>query len=249
MLVKMPRYKFTIEYDGTPYCGWQSQPNLPTVQDQIQKAISQITQSTCELQVAGRTDAGVHALEQVAHTDLSIQLEPSRFTYGINHFLKKKGIAIIKTEIVDESFHARFTAKSRLYVYSIINRSAPLSLHQYRAYHVPKPLNVLLMNEAAQLLLGHHDFTTFRASECQALSPMKTIDVARFEQIQDRITFIIQSKSFLHHQVRNIVGTLCLVGREKWSIDDFRQALLAKDRKRGGPTAPAHGLYLKQVLY
>lgn len=245
----MPRYKFTIEYDGSTYHGWQYQHGLPTIQGQIEAAIFQVTQEVVRLQVSGRTDAGVHALGQVAHADIIKTLDPFRFTYGLNHFFKDKGISILNTEIVEDTFHARFSTKARAYVYKIINRRSPLTIDSKYAYHIPLPLNVLAMNEAAQFLIGQHDFTTFRASECQALSPIKTLDQAEFIQNGEIIEFHTKSRSFLHHQVRNMVGTLCLVGLEKWDPSDVLVALLAKNRKAGGPTAPPDGLYLKKIIY
>jgi tRNA pseudouridine38-40 synthase len=245
----MPRYKFTIEYDGSAYHGWQYQDNVPTIQGEIESAIFNITQLNVRLQVSGRTDAGVHALGQVAHTDIEKDIDPFRFTYGLNHFLAKKSISILQTEVVDPAFHARFSTQARAYSYKIINRRSPLALDFNRAYHVPQPLDVNLMNEAASYLLGHHDFTTFRATECQAQSPFKTLDQAVFVKEGDLITFTTQSKSFLHHQVRNMVGTLCLVGLGKWHPIDVKTALMVKDRWAGGPTAPPEGLYLQKIIY
>lgn len=245
----MPRYKFTVEYDGSAYCGWQYQHNLPTIQNEIETAIFRITQEHVRLQVSGRTDAGVHALGQVAHADIEKTLDPFRFSYGLNHFLKDKGVAILSTKIVTESFHARFSTKARAYTYKIVNRRPHLTIDKNRAYHVSLPLDVTAMNEAAQYLIGTHDFTTFRATECQALSPLKTLDQAELTRTGELIEFHTQSKSFLHHQVRNMVGTLCLVGLGKWRPIDIQAALRAKDRKSGGPTAPPNGLYLRAIIY
>jgi tRNA pseudouridine38-40 synthase len=245
----MPRYKFTIEYDGTHYCGWQYQKDLPTIQGEIESAIHRITQEYVRLHVSGRTDAGVHALAQVAHADISKDLDPFRFTYGLNHFLKDKGIAILSAEMKDETFHARFSTTARAYVYKIINRRPHLTIDKHRAYHVSLPLDIDAMNEAAQYLLGTHDFTTFRATECQALSPIKTLDQAKLIQNGELIEFHTHSKSFLHHQVRNMIGTLCLVGLGKWHPIDVQHALRAKDRTAGGPTAPPDGLYLREIIY
>jgi tRNA pseudouridine38-40 synthase len=245
----MPRYKLLIEYDGTNFCGWQYQPALASIQGAIQEALFNITQHSCELHVAGRTDAGVHAFGQVAHVELEKEWLPSKLAYGVNHFLKESGIAILNVERISDDFHARFSAKSRSYIYKIINRLAPPALYINKAYHVVPHLNVTAMNHAASLLLGYHDFSTFRASECQAKSPFKTLDIATFIEKEGVIEFHIKSKSFLHHQVRNIVGTLCLVGKGKWLPEDVHTALLARDRTKGGPTAPAHGLYLNTVEY
>jgi tRNA pseudouridine38-40 synthase len=191
----------------------------------------------------------VHALGQVAHADIAQDLDPFKFTYGLNHFLKAKQISILHTEIVDETFHARFSTKARAYIYKIINRRAPLTVDFKRAYHVSLPLDMEAMNEGASFLIGHHDFTTFRASECQARSPIKTLEQAEFIQKDNLIEFHTRSKSFLHHQVRNMVGTLCLVGLGKWEPIDIQKALEAKQRQAGGPTAPAEGLYLYKIIY
>jgi len=245
----MPRYKFTIEYDGSSYHGWQYRANLPTVQDEIESAIFKVTHEKIRLHVSGRTDAGVHALGQVAHADIAAHLDPFRFTYGLNHFLTHKGISILQTEQVDETFHARFSTKARVYVYKIINRRGPLTIDLKRAYHVPLPLNIDAMNQAAYHLLGQHDFTSFRATGCQAPSAIKTLEQAEFVGIDGRIDFYVRSKSFLHHQVRNMIGTLCLVGLGKWQPSDVYRALLAKNRTAAGPTAPPDGLYLREIIY
>ncbi len=246
----MPRYKLTVEYDGTYYHGWQFQPGLPTIQGAIESAIKRITQQTSRLFVSGRTDSGVHALNQVAHVDINKDLNPFQFCYGLNHFLRDSGISILNVELVNDTFHARFSTKKRAYLYRIINRRPPLTIDRYRAYRIPQPLDLDLMNTAAQFLLGTHDFTTFRASECQALSPIKTLETANFQKTSSEIIeFKTQSKSFLHHQVRNMVGTLCLVGLKKWTPNDVKSALDIKDRRAGGPTAPPEGLYLQQIIY
>lgn len=245
----MPRYKFTIEYDGSNYHGWQYQDGLPTVQNEIETAIFKITHEHVRLQVSGRTDAGVHALGQVAHADIQKVIDPVKFRHSLNHFFQGKGISILEAETMDETFHARFSTKARTYVYKIINRRAPLTLEYNRAYHVPLVLNVDAMNEAATYLLGHHDFTTFRAAYCQGLSPFKTLEQAEFVKSGNLIEFHTRSKSFLHHQVRNMVGSLCLVGLEKWQPIQVQAALLAKDRAAAGPTAPPEGLYLREIIY
>ncbi len=245
----MPRYKFTIEYDGSNYHGWQYQDNLPTLQNEIEIAIFKITHEHVRLQVSGRTDAGVHALGQVAHADIKKEIDPFRFRHSLNHFFQNKGISILETEIMDDTFHARFSTKARTYVYKIISRRAPLTIDLNRAYHVPLPLNVDAMNKAAQFLIGHHDFTTFRAASCQGLSPFKTLEQAEFIKTGHLIEFHTRSKSFLHHHVRNMVGALCLVGLGKWQPIQVQTALLAKDRAAGGPTAPPEGLYLNQIIY
>lgn len=248
----MTRWKLTIEYNGAPYAGWQFQNHVPSVQETIEKAIKGFCQQDIRLHVAGRTDAGVHARGQVAHMDLDYGDRPlsgHELARAINAHLRGNPIMILNAVEVDEEFHARFSAKNKLYVYRIINRPMPLALDNNLAWHFFKPLDENKMHEAAQFLLGHHDFTTFRASECQAKSPMKTLD--RLDVIRDgeEIRFEVEGRSFLHHQVRNMVGTLVLVGEGKWVPEDVRTALEAKDRTKGGMTCPPDGLYLARIDY
>lgn len=245
----MTRFKLTVEYDGGPFVGWQRQDNGPSVQQAIEEAILKTTAETVTIHVAGRTDAGVHALGQVAHADLDYQIEADRLCDALNFYLRPTPVAIIAAEQVTEDFHARFSAKGRAYCYRIVNRRSPLTVNLGRAWHVKAPLDVPAMHKAAQLLLGHHDFTTFRASQCQAKSPMKTLDRLDVHRIGEDIEIIAESRSFLHHQVRNMVGSLSLVGIGKWSADRLKAALEAKDRAKGGPTAPPDGLYLTAVRY
>lgn len=245
----MSRFKLTIEYDGTGYHGWQRQNNLPTIQGEIEAAIKNVVQKSVDLSIAGRTDAGVHALAQVAHVDIETGISPDKLRLAINHFLAHKGIAVLNCEHAPDDFHARFNAKARSYTYKIINRRAPLTLDKNRAYHIARPINVLAMQKAALYLLGTHDFSTFRDSECQAQSPIKTLDILEIFQHKENITIFCKSKSFLHHQVRNMVGSLCLVGLDKWTPEDLKKALEEKDRTKGGPTAPACGLYFVSVDY
>ena len=248
----MPRYKCTVEYDGRPYHGWQWQQGLPTVQKAIEDAVRPLNNGELvRTQVSGRTDAGVHALGQVCHFDLQKPYTGEDVMNALNHYLKPQPVAIVACDIVDEEFHARFSSKSRSYMYRIINRRAPLALEQGKAWGIYKPLDLNAMQQAADMLLGTHDFSTFRASECQAKSPIKTLDqldVVR-EGIPDEIRIYARSRSFLHHQMRNMVGSLSLVGKGLWSLDDFSNALIARDRKAGGPTAPADGLYFVKVTY
>ncbi|MGE5546673.1 MAG: tRNA pseudouridine(38-40) synthase TruA [Solirubrobacterales bacterium] len=245
----MPRYKLLIEYDGTPFQGWQRQENGISVQQVLETAIARFCQAEASVVAAGRTDSGVHATGQVVHVDLPRDFPADRVRDGLNFHLKPHPVAVRAAEAVSDEFHARFSATGRAYLYRIVNRRAPLALDRDRAWWVPVPLDADAMREAAARLVGHHDFTTFRASECQAKSPMKTLDVLDVTRRGDEITVVTAARSFLHHQVRNMVGTLKLVGEGKWCPDDIRRALEARDRKAGGPTAPAAGLYLTGVRY
>lgn len=245
----MTRFKLTVEYDGGPFVGWQRQDNGPSVQQAIEEAILKTAGETVTIHAAGRTDAGVHALGQVAHADLDYQIEADRLRDALNFYLRPTPVAIIAAEQVTDDFHARFSAKGRAYCYRIVNRRSPLTIDLGRAWHVKSPLDVPAMNKAAQVLLGHHDFTTFRASQCQAKSPMKTLDRLDVHRIGEDIEIIAEARSFLHHQVRNMVGSLSMVGIGKWSADRLKAALDAKDRAKGGPTAPPDGLYLTAIRY
>lgn len=250
----MTRWKLTIEYDGAPFSGWQYQDHAPSVQGEIEKAITAFCQQEIRLHVAGRTDAGVHAKGQCAHFDLDYGDRPLsgyELAKAINAHLRLAGnpIAIINAEEASEDFHARFSAKNKFYLYRIVNRPAPLTLERGKAWQVKKELDVRAMQKAAKHLLGQHDFTTFRDSECQAKSPIKTLDRLDIVRIGDAVEFAVEGRSFLHHQVRNMVGTLSHVGECKWSIDDVAKALGAKDRTKGGITAPADGLYLMRIDY
>jgi tRNA pseudouridine38-40 synthase len=245
----MPRYKLTIEYDGTPFVGWQRQDNGMSVQGVLETACRALCQQEVTLFAAGRTDAGVHAFGQVAHVDLPRDFPADRVRDALNFYLKPNPVAVVAAETVDEEFHARFSAKGRSYVYRIVNRRAPCALDRGRVWWVPVALDEKAMQAGADRLLGHHDFTTFRASECQANSPMKTLDVLRVTRVGDELRIDAAAQSFLHHQVRNMVGTLKLLGEGKWSPDDMTAALEARDRRAGGPTAPAAGLYFASVLY
>lgn len=248
----MTRWKLTIEYNGETYSGWQYQDHVPSVQAKIEEAIKKFCQQEIRIYVAGRTDAGVHARGQVAHFDLEYgdrELTGFDLAKAINAHLRGEGIAILNAEPVGEDFHARFSAQNKLYIYKIINRPAPPALERGLAWHMRRPLDAQAMHEAAQGLLGHHDFTTFRASECQAKSPMKTLDRLDVVRSGEEISFEVEGRSFLHHQVRNMVGTLSLVGEGKWSAADVKAALEAKDRTKGGITAPPEGLYLVRIDY
>lgn len=246
----MHRYKLTIEYDGTDLYGWQRQDDLPTGQGFVEEAVQQFCGESITMQIAGRTDAGVHALGQVGHIDLEKDWDAFRVQEALNFYLKDKPITILQAEKTGEDFHARFSAKGRRYLYRIINRRPPPALDANRVWHVVRPLNVAAMQDACEVLLGHHDFTSFRDSQCQAKSPFKTLDEFRIEQISDEELHVhAASLSFLHHQVRIMVGSLSLVGLGRWTKDDLAKALAAKDRRAGGPTAAASGLYLVSVTY
>ena len=254
------RYCFTIEYEGTNYAGWQRQEEggPKTVQREIEKAITAFSGQEVTIQCAGRTDAGVHAWGQVAHADFESftkPMEPFEITKAINAHLRPQPISIIQTETVPTDFHARFAAKNKLYVYRILNRQSFPAIEAGRVWHLRRPLDVEAMHDAAQILLGQHDFTTFRDSECQAKNPVRTLDHLNITaQNYDKyggqeIRIEAEAQSFLHHMVRNIVGTLSLVGEGKWNADDLKSALEAQDRTKGGPTAPAEGLYLRHIDY
>lgn len=254
------RYKFTIEYKGTDYAGWQRQEagGPATIQAAIEDAVYGFCQQRLTLHVAGRTDAGVHARSQIAHADfrpLKRDMQPFEITKAMNAHLLPQPISILKTEPVDDAFHARFSAKNKLYVYRILNRRAFAAIEKGLVWHHKHPLDVPAMQQAAALLLGKHDFTTFRDSECQAKSPVRTLDrleiTAHPYDTCDGVEIRIEAEaqSFLHHMVRNLVGTLSLVGEGKWQPEDVHTALKAKDRTAGGPTAPAAGLYLHRIDY
>ncbi len=245
----MPRYKLTIEYDGTPFSGWQRQNDLPSVQQTIEEAIQSFAGHAVKLQCAGRTDAGVHATGQIAHADLIKPLRAEVVRDACNFYLKDIAVKVLAVEVVDTSFEARFNALKRHYRYRMLDRRAPPALDAARVWHLPYPLDVLAMQEAAQTLVGHHDFTTFRASECQARSAVKTLDRFDVERIGAEIHVTASATSFLHHQVRSMVGSLRAVGRGNWTVGDMRAALEARDRARCAAVAPPHGLYLERVDY
>lgn len=245
----MPRFKLTLEYDGTPFQGWQRQDNGPSVQETLENAVFALTGEQSLVQGAGRTDSGVHALAQVAHVDISKDFPADTVRDALNHHVRPHPISVLVAEIADDEFHARFSATGRAYLYRILNRRAAPALDEGRVWWQASPLDASAMHEAAQELLGHHDFSTFRASECQAKSPEKTLDRLEVSRAGDEIHIVVEARSFLHHQVRNIAGTLQLVGSGKWGRRDVARALEARDRTAGGPTAPAHGLYLTRVEY
>ena len=245
----MPRYKLTIEYDGTPFVGWQAQDNGASVQGALIEAIAAFSGERVALQGAGRTDAGVHALGQVAHVDLAKDWDVNNVRDAINFHLRPRPIAVLAAEQVAADFDARFSATKRHYLYRIVNRRADLTLDDHRAWRVPRPLDAAAMHEAAQQLVGKHDFTTFRATECQAKSPVKTLDRLDVAQDGDDVRIGASARSFLHHQVRSMVGSLVHVGEGKWTSGDLAAALAARDRSACGQVAPPHGLYLVRVEY
>ncbi len=245
----MPRYKLLIEYDGRPYAGWQKQANAPSVQQTIEEAIFRFSGERAPLQGAGRTDTGVHALGQVGHVDLSGDWQGGRIRDALNAQLRPAPIAIIAAEGVPDTFDARRSATRRHYLYRIVDRRAPAALDIDRVWDVRRRLDIEAMRDAAALLIGHHDFTTFRSADCQAKSPLKTLDAIAISRQGDEVLFEVSARSFLHNQVRSMVGTLKKVGEGKWPAEAVGEALEARDRKACGPVAPPGGLYLVRVDY
>ncbi len=245
----MPRYRLLVEYDGRPYHGFQAQTDLPSVQGALERAIKAFCGEELRVNAAGRTDTGVHATGQVVHVDLAKAWPAETVLNALNAHLVPEPIAILAAEVAPEGWHARFSATGRRYRYRILNRIAPPALEQGRVWHVKKPLDADAMHEAAQVLVGHHDFTTFRDLACQAKSPMKTLDVATVRRDGPEVILEFASRSFLHRQVRSMTGTLVEVGVGRWTRADVETALAARDRRACGPVAPAHGLYLTEVTY
>jgi tRNA pseudouridine38-40 synthase len=245
----MPRYRLVIEYDGGLFHGWQVQDNGATVQGALEAAVAATVGARVRVQGAGRTDAGVHALAQVAHLDLARDFQPGRLRDALNAHLRPNPIGVLAVEIVPDSFDARFSARRRHYRYRIVNSRANLALDAGRAWRVPRRLDAAAMHAAAQCLLGKHDFTTFRDTECQAKSPEKTLDQLDVTREGERIDIVTSARSFLHSQVRSMVGSLVWVGEGRWSADDLVAALDARSRAACGPVAPPDGLYLVRVDY
>jgi tRNA pseudouridine38-40 synthase len=245
----MPRYMLVIEYDGAPFVGWQVQHNGVSVQGVLEAAVTAFTGEHTHVQGAGRTDAGVHALGQVAHVDLARAWEPDTVRDAINAHLRPHPVAVLTAEPAADDFDARFSARQRHYLYRIVNRRPDLALDAGRAWRVPRPLDEAAMHAAAQVLTGKHDFTTFRATECQAKSPVKTLDRLDVERHGDELRVCASARSFLHHQVRSMVGSLVQVGDGRWTADDLARVLAACDRRACGPVAPPDGLYLVRVDY
>ena len=245
----MPRYKLTIEYDGGPFAGWQRQENAPSVQASLERAAQELCGEPVAVQGAGRTDSGVHALGQTAHIDLPKAFRTDTVRDALNQHLKPDPIAVLEAEEVEDDFHARFSATQRHYLYRMIDRRPPLTLDRGQVWRVMKKLDADAMHAAAQCLIGRHDFTTFRDAQCQAESPVKTMDAVRVSRLGEEVQFECSARSFLHRQVRSITGSLVEVGMGKWTVKDFKAALDAADRKRCGPVAPPDGLYLVAVDY
>jgi len=246
----MQRFKLLIEYDGRPFSGWQRQKNAPSVQETIEDALLDLNKGERVLvQGSGRTDAGVHALGQVAHIDLERKIEADKLQGAINHGIAGHPVSILSVEAVDSNFHARFSAVRRHYIYRILNRRAPLTFNKGLVWGVKHPLDVEAMHDAAQVLVGEHDFTTFRHIHCQAESPIKTLDYIRVQKVEDEIHISAGARSFLHHQIRSITGSLKLVGTGKWTKTTLQDALEAKDRAALMLNAPPDGLYFKKVEF
>ena len=245
----MPRYKLILEYDGMPFVGWQMQDSGPSVQGRLAAAVKAFSGEEFAPRGAGRTDTGVHALGQVAHLDLAKDWNPEKVRNALNAQLRPDPISVLACELVSDDFDARFSAKTRHYLYRIIDRRAPLAIERDRAWGVFRALDAKAMHGAANVLLGHHDFTTFRSAECQAKSPMKTLDRLEVSRHGEIIRIEASARSFLHNQVRSMVGSLKLVGEGRWATRDLEQALAAKERSACGPVAPPHGLYLAKVDY
>jgi tRNA pseudouridine38-40 synthase len=245
----VPRYKLTIEYDGAGLVGWQRQANGPSVQEALETALFRFCGESVAVTGAGRTDAGVHALGQTAHCDLARRTPPDVVRNAINFHLRPAAISVVAAEEVGDAFDARLSAVERTYRYRILNRRAPPALERGRVWHVRRPLDVAAMREGARHLVGRHDFSSFRDSLCQAKSPVKTLDALTVSRDGEEVRIEARARSFLHRQVRNIAGTLELVGLGRWRPDDVARALAARDRRAGGPTAPAEGLYLLAVRY
>jgi tRNA pseudouridine38-40 synthase len=245
----MTRFRLTLEYDGSPFVGWQRQDNGPSVQGALEDAIEKLSGERVTVTGAGRTDAGVHALGQVAHFDLEKAFEPGKIRDALNHFLRPNRIVVLNAAVADADFHARFSATARHYLFRILNRRSPPALETGKVWHISLKLDAEAMHAAAQVLVGQHDFTTFRAAECQAQSPVKTLDRLDVSRRADEIHIEASARSFLHHQIRSFAGTLKLVGEGKWTTRNVAEALAAKDRARCGPVSPPDGLYLVRVDY
>ena len=245
----MPRYRLILEYDGRRYNGYQAQEGLPTVQGAVERAIHAFCGETVRLQAAGRTDAGVHATGQVVHADLTKDWRAQVVRDAMNAHLLGEAVVVVEAELMETPFHARFDASGRRYLYRILNRRSPPALDKGRVWHVKKPLDAQAMHDAAQVLIGHHDFTTFRDLACQANSPVKTLDLIRVWREGEEVRLEFASRSFLHRQVRSMTGSIAEVGLGRWTKDDLKAALEARDRRACGPVAPSDGLYLTGVAY
>ncbi|MCB2009336.1 MAG: tRNA pseudouridine(38-40) synthase TruA [Geminicoccaceae bacterium] len=245
----MPRYRLVLEFDGGPFIGWQRQDNGPSVQAAVERAVHAMLGQNVTAIAAGRTDAGVHAMALPVHVDIAMNIPVEKLQAGLNFHLRPDPIAIVEAMQTDDDFHARFSALSRRYLYCIANRRPPPVLERGRVWHVTRRLSVERMQEAGQVLVGKHDFTSFRSTACQARSPLRTLSLLHVERREDRIHFHLEAPSFLHHQVRNIVGSLKLVGEETRPVSFIKDALAARDRSSAGPTAPAAGLFFVNAAY
>ena len=245
----MQRYKIKIEYDGTTFVGWQFQKNGLSIQEVLQKAVFSLSKEKVVVIGAGRTDSGVHALGQIAHFDLKKKIKIKKILPALNQHIGNKPVTILKINKINKKFHSRFDAKKRTYQYIIINRESPLVLQKNKAWHIRKKLNIYSMKKGAKLLLGTHDFSTFRASSCGAKSPIKTLEEISIKKNKDKITIIFKSKSFLQQQVRSMVGCIKNLGDGKWNINQFKKSFKSKNRLKCASPAPACGLYLKNVKY
>jgi tRNA pseudouridine38-40 synthase len=245
----MPRYRLTLEYDGGPYCGFQAQAALPTVQASLERAVAAFCGEIVRVHAAGRTDTGVHATGQAAHIDLEKDWPSETVRNALNAHLRPEPIVVLAAEVAPDGWHARFSATERRYRYRILNRASPPGLDRGHVWHVKAPLDAEAMHAAAQALVGLHDFTTFRDVACQAKSPVKTLDVASVARVGEEVVLVFEARSFLHRQVRSMTGSLAEVGLGRWTAADLEAALQAKDRKACGTVAPAEGLYLTGVSY
>lgn len=245
----MPRYRLTIEYDGRPYNGFQAQASQPSVQGALEAAVKAFTGQDIRVAAAGRTDTGVHATGQVVHVDLERDWPAETVMNALNAHLTREAVSVLDASVAPEGWHARFSANERRYLYRILNRRAPPALDKGKVWHMKKAIDADAMHAAAQVLVGLHDFTTFRDMACQSKSPLKTLDVARISRVGDEVHLVFEARSFLHRQVRSMTGTLVEVGVGRWTADDVRAALEAKDRTACGPVAPSDGLYLTGVGY
>jgi len=248
-MTELHRMLIKIEYDGTPFVGWQSQENGDSIQHEIEIAAHKLTTRSTAVQGAGRTDAGVHAIGQAAHLDVPLKYTTRSVMMGLNSYLESKPISIVSATRVANDFNARFDAIERRYLYRMLTRAARPSLDKYRVWHLAKILDIKSMQEAAQHLEGKHDFTSFRATHCQAKSPIRTLQSLEVRAAGDEIHIIAIARSFLHNQIRNITGSLVEVGKGKWNPNRIKEILAAKDRREAGPTAPPDGLYLTDVIY
>jgi tRNA pseudouridine38-40 synthase len=245
----MTRWKLTVEFDGGPFFGWQRQAEGASVQAALEAAIAAMTGEQVTVHGAGRTDAGVHALAMAAHADIARPVTEHRLREGLNALLRPAPVSVTAVDQVADDWHARFSCLERRYLYRILNRRAPPAIERGRVWHIAQPLDVTAMGEAAALLVGTHDFTTFRSAHCQSASPVKTLDSLTVERVGEEIRIAAQARSFLHHQVRSMVGCLALVGNGRWRVEDIELALAARDRTALGLNAPPHGLYFVDALY